>query len=304
MSSQTGVDIETERVTLSACPSEGCKARCGQRGKFYAKHGDYRTRWNGRWVPRYRCGRCGRTFSPQTFRPSYRQHRPDVNAMVLKLYVSGVTQRRMARILAVDRKTVVRKFLFLAELAKTAHAAWLEAQSGQRLVQFDEMETFEHTKLKPVSIALAVHARTGAIISTAVEPMGYKGRLAAIAFAKYGPRVDRSGLAVTRVLSDVAKVSVAEVVVLSDDAPKYPTRVRRILPHAVHRPAKRVPPVLAQRRRNLDDPLYALNVTAAKLRGDLSRLARRTWVTTKRLARLEAHLQLYVAWNNGYRLAA
>jgi len=32
------------------------------------------------------------------------------------------------------------------------------------LAHFDEMESFEHTKLKPLSIALAVRARTGEII--------------------------------------------------------------------------------------------------------------------------------------------
>ena len=67
---------------------------------------------------------------------------------------------------------------------------------------------------------------------------------------------------------------------------------------------RRVPPVVAKRRRNLNDPLFALNVTAAKLRNDLSRLGRKTWVTTKKLERLDAHLALYLAWNNGYRLPA
>jgi hypothetical protein len=48
------------------------------------------------------------------------------------------------------------------------------------------------------------------------------------------------------------------------------------LPTASHRVVRRVPPQLVYRRRNVDDPLFALNVTAAKLRSDLSRLSRRT----------------------------
>lgn len=44
--------------------------------------------------------------------------------------------------------------------------------------------------------------------------------------------------------------------------------------------------------------------TAAKLRSDLSRLSRKTWVTTKKLERLQAHVDLYAAWHNGYTLRA
>ena len=164
------------------------------------------------------------------------------------------------------------------------------------------METFEHTKLKPVSIVLAVHARSGAIVGTAVEPMAYKGRLAHVAYKKYGPRADRSGFGIQRVLETVRRAARPDLVLVTDESPKYPARIRKVLPEATHRAVRRVPSVLAKRRRNLDDPLFALNVTAAKLRSDLARLSRRTWVTTKKLDRLAAHLSLYIAWNNGYRL--
>jgi hypothetical protein len=197
----------------------------------------------------------------------------------------------------------VRKFVFLAALASRAHAAWLELQEDVRFVHLDEMETFEHSKLKPVTIALAVHGRTGAILATAVEPMHYKGKLAPVAFQKYGPRPDRSGLAVTRVLETVAKVSFPKLVLVTDESPKYPARIRKALPSATHRAVRRVPPPLAQKRRNTDDPLWALNVTAAKLRNDLSRLSRKTWVTTKKRSALAQRIALYTAWHNGYRLA-
>jgi hypothetical protein len=40
----------------------------------------------------------------------------------------------------------------------------------------------------------------------------------------------------------------------------------------------------------------------AKIRNDLSRMARKTWVTTKKAEMLQAHLDLYIAWNNGYKI--
>ncbi len=210
----------------------------------------------------------------------------------------------MAIVLGVNRKTIVRKFLYLAARAREAHGNWLALQSPSPAVQFDEMETFEHTRLKPVSLALAVDARTGNILSFAVEPMGYKGRLAHIARRKYGPRKDLSARGIARVLSDLDQVSSKSLVLTTDDSPRYPKLIRGLLPEAFHRSVRRVPSVVAKRRRNLNDPLFALNITAAKLRNDLSRLGRKTWVTTKKLERLDAHLALYLAWNNGYRLPA
>jgi hypothetical protein len=192
--------------------------------------------------------------------------------MVLKLYTSGMTQRRMAKVLAVSRSTIERKFLLLSALAAQAHSEWLSGQERVSLVHFDEIETFEHTKLKPVSIALAVHARTGAILGVSARPMGDKGPLASVASQKYGPRNDPSGLGIAAVLQTVARVADPRCRVVTDESPKYPPQLKRALPRATHRAVRRVPPPLAQRRRNVDDPLFALNVTAAKLRNDLSRL--------------------------------
>ena len=46
------------------------------------------------------------------------------------------------------------------------------------------------------------------------------------------------------------------------------------------------------------DPLFDLNHTAAMIRANINRLFRRTWCTTKRADRLEAHLELYVQYHN------
>jgi hypothetical protein len=43
---------------------------------------------------------------------------------------------------------------------------------------FDEMETFEHTKMKPISITVAVTEKTRLIVATKVASMPAKGLLA------------------------------------------------------------------------------------------------------------------------------
>jgi len=44
-------------------------------------------------------------------------------------------------------------------------------------------------------------------------------------------------------------------------------------------------------------------VTCAKMRADIARLRRKTWCISKLAARLQDHLNLYIAWQNRYRMS-
>ncbi len=269
------------------------------------KKGYFRTKWNGQPVPRYGCRGCGRGFSSHTFRGTYRQKKPYLNELIFKWYVSGTTQRRMARVMAINRKTVARKFEYLSVLARQVHSRKLESGAlRSRQVQFDEMESFEHTRLKPLSIAIAVKAGSGEILDAQVASMPYRGRLVAIAFSKYGRRPDNRALAASRTLRSVALAADDKLNVLTDLKSSYPQLIRSALPSARHHPVKAAPRPPLPRRANADDPLFTLNHTCAKIRHDLSRMARKVWTTTKKARYLQAHLDLYIAFNNGYSLAA
>jgi hypothetical protein len=50
------------------------------------------------------------------------------------------------------------------------------------------------------------------------------------------------------------------------------------------------------------DKMFSLNHTCARLRHDMSRMARKTWVTTKIIEGLQEHLDLFIAYYNGYQL--
>ncbi len=283
------------------CPRAGCINQRSGRGRFYVKKGYFKTRWNAQWVARYQCRDCGKYFSSHTFRMTYRQKRPDLNEMVFKLYCSSVTQRRMALLLQVNRKTIVRKFLFLALQARRVHEE--RVRSGKFKIhraELDEMETFEHTRLKPLSIALAVDPGSTDIVDMRQAQLGYKGPLAGLAFKKYGPRENKSHLAVEKVLSTIALCAERELTILTDKNPSYRRRIKSAIPHAVHVPTRCVIAEIKTDRKNYNDPLFTLNFTCANVRGDLSRMVRRTWVTTKKPERLQAHLDLYIAWRNGY----
>src|SRR5688500_12375213 len=95
-----------------ACP----KFRVKEGPKDWIKpHGEYFRRCDSKSIQRFRCNQCGKTFSNQTFNPTYRQQKPRVNSLVRTLLCSKMSMRRIALGFGMNRKTVKRKFLFLAE---------------------------------------------------------------------------------------------------------------------------------------------------------------------------------------------
>jgi transposase-like protein len=69
-------------------------------------------------MPRFRCRQCGVTFSSARFLPNYRQKKRTLNQTIFELKNSVASERRIARLLRINRKTVVRKSLFMAKLTK------------------------------------------------------------------------------------------------------------------------------------------------------------------------------------------
>jgi hypothetical protein len=283
------------------CPDPDC--RYGQPETappdFFTHKGSYQTKHDRLAVPRYRCRACKKTFSSRQSDATAGQHKPHVNEQLAKLLSSGVTQRRAAKLLGIDKVTVARKFVWLAERARQAHAAALaDGRLKTGYVQFDEMETFEHSKLKPLSIALAVRHKTGEIIGARVAVMNCHGKTAALSQKIYGLRADTRRFACKDVMECVKLVAKPKITIASDQKTAYATYILAALPHATHRAH-----LGRAKARNAHDPLFRLNHTAAKIRADLSRMARRTWSTTKRAERLQDHLDIYIAYNNGYDLS-
>lgn len=256
------------------------------------KKGTFKTKHNHQPVRRYLCKDCGKYFSSSTDKKTFKQHKPELNSSIFKLLCSGVTLRRTAKILGINKNTVAKKLKFLSGLAQEKHKAFL-LKTHTGFVQFDQIETYEHTKLKPLSIAIAIRAKTGEILDMNVGALKGKGPLAALSKIKYGHREDTTHQACIKVLETIKNVAKEDIVICSDSKTTYPNMIKSVLPHAQIRRS------LGRKNTEL---LWRLNHTAAKLRADLARMHRRTWSTTKARDWLQAHLYLYIAWNNGYEI--
>ena len=266
-------------------------------GKFYRKS-------DKKWIQRYRC-KFNHEFSDAYFDECYRQRKRYLNPVIMEELCSLNSMRRIAKKLEINPKTVARKMDFLGNRARKVLEQFNQYQMPCSQVQFDELETIEHTKLKPVSVPLAVEFKTRRILDVRVASMPAKGLLAAKSRKKYGPRKDERNKRIKELLQTVKSLCQEHPVLSSDQCPRYPELVQTVLPRAEHKTFKGKRGAVTgqgELKKTKWDPLFSLNHTCAMLRANIHRLIRKTWNTTKKLQRLEYHLLIYANYHNQFLL--
>jgi len=221
--------------------------------------------------------------------------------MIKSMLSSGMSQNRVALVLKINRKTVVRTMLI--EALKSHFNTRMNNLKKRRalIVQFDDLETFEHSKCKPLSITLAVEEETRRILGYEVSSMRAKGMLAKKARQIYGHRKDGRRRARRLLFNSLRPIVREEATFKSDSNPHYPPSVKLYFPRAKHLRFEGKRGSLGgqgELKKVKFDPIYSLNHTCAMLRANVNRLFRKTWCTTKRMDRLHAHLALYVDFHN------
>lgn len=293
------------------CPISGCPSSFEEIPFRYHRHGRYRRECDGSWIPRFRCLVCERAFSTQTFKSNYRYRIPFLHHLLTQTLCSKITRRQAARVFAVNRKAVERRFVRMAEVGADFHVAQLRAcreREGTRGVfQLDELETFEHNrKLKPVTMSVlierksyfVVHARAGTL--PARRPLKPKEaeRLSEIE-AVEGKRRSESRACIRKSFEALNQLLApkAPVVLQSDMKRTYPTECRRATWGRLffHRTMS------SRKRRDYRNLLFPINHTLAMMRDGMSCLVRRSWAACKSIRGLERHAAIWIAYRNYVR---
>ena len=254
---------------------------------------------------RYQCKNCKCTYSNQTFHNTYYQRRPDLNEKVFILLVSGNTQQRTAELLRCSPTTVARKLKWLA-----LHKKSIPINSTEQHIQIDEMESIEHTKLKPLTIPICV-SDTYKILGVSVGKIPAKGHLAELARKKYGVRENEREKVLRELLENLKdNVKLNPLTITTDSHPLYPKLIKEYFPESLHIPIgsrelkeKKRELIHHKVTKKVFDPMFALNQRCAKIRSDVRRMTRRSWCTTKNIENLKKHLSLYQIYNNNYVLS-
>ena len=275
---------------------------------FAIRYGRYYRQSEARWIQRFKCRECGRNFSHATGTLEFGQKKRRVNLPLFKLLSSGVSMRRCAFLLQIDRRTVDRKLIYLAKKARLRHLELLAQMRGKvQSFEFDDLITSEHTKMKPLTVSLAVDADRRYILGAKVGRIPSFGLIAEKSRKKYGKRDNDHRRTLSELFEEVASTVAPAALVQSDEHQRYPEFVKKYLPGREHRRHPGGRGAIAgqgELKKKTYDPIFILNHSCAMLRAGVNRLIRKTWCTTKRPERLQMHLDIFLDYYNRIYLPA
>ena len=214
--------------------------------------------------------------------------------------------RRSALLLKVNRKTVERKLPFLAKKCRRLNKRNLGKLKGRvHNIQIDDLVTKENSKLKPLTVSIAVDENRRTILGMEVSQIPAFGYLSKLAVNKYGKRKDEHFEGLTRLFQAISPIVSSEVLVKTDEHRRYPGFISAYLPRARHLTFKSERGCVAgqgELKKVHFDPLFIVNHTCALLRANINRLVRKTWCTTKEPRRLKDHLDIFMFFYNHHLL--
>ena len=222
----------------------------------------------------------------------------------MMLLSSAVSMRRSAIILNVDQKTVARKLVYLAQECRKKGVKERHRLCEVDAIQFDELQTIEHTKLKPLSVAMVVAEKSRKIVGFDVAIMPATGHLASISRKKYGKRPDFRYQTMLALFDDLSSYLPEKITIVSDKCAFYESIISQCFPKAEYRQFKGEKGSIygqGELKKTVRDPLFYINHSLAMLRANINRLIRKSWCTTKKIPRLLDHLTLY-AWVHNSKL--
>lgn len=280
------------------CPENSCTGEKNRKKKF----GTYRRKSDSRIIQRFYCKNCKKTYSLARKDPAYNHKKRRLNYPLKQLLASCVSQRRAALILGVSRKTIARKLIYLGKYCRELHTDFMkENESKVKHFQFDELITSEHTKCKPLGVAVAVSVEDRKILGFEVSSMPATGHLSKLSKIKYGKRPDNRKVGLENLFKKISKTLHRELKIQSDSHPYYLPLVRKYFPNAKYQQSLGKKGTITghgELKKQTQDPLFCINHTLAMLRANINRLVRKTWCTTKKKARLADHLAIYVSFHN------
>lgn len=287
------------------CPNIHCKIY--NQKIFQVKDGFFYRHEDARKIQRFRCKICQKKYSSTTSTLEYRQKKRRINLLVFKLLSTGNSMRNCARILNVSRHTIDRKLVYLSKkmLLKQEELKKVWLKNPVQKVQFDDLITSIHTKLKPVAVCVVVCKESYMILDAQVSQIPAFGKLAKISRKKYGRRQNLHTKSLDSLLSKISPLVHSSALIETDEHKMYPSLIKKHFPKSVHKTfkAQRASIVgMGELKNKSFDPLFAINQTLAQFRYGINRLIRRTWCTTKDIKKLQEHINIFIAYHNERKL--
>ncbi len=268
------------------------------------KNGSFYRTSDSKRVQKFVCKNCNGRFSTATCSLYWKKKKRNKLKKLLELRASSVTERRAAKILHLNRKSVKSMSEFLSGLYKQKNITQLQKRYSLEqcvALEFDDLETVERSKYLPLSVAIAVDSKSRKILDFQVNSMPARGLISKKAIQKYGRRQDERPLGWGQLMNNLKSYVSPTCVMSSDENPHYTKFVKKYHPEAQHirfEGGRAGDHGQGELKKLSFDPIFTLNHTCAMLRANVSRLIRKTWSISKKKQGLIDHLNLYVYYHN------
>lgn len=270
---------------------------------FVVKNGKKKRACDSKMIQRYQCKTCKKYFSNSTGKLEFNQKKRRKNPLVYELLASGISMRRAAKITKLSRGTITRRLCYFGKKSRVEQKRRLDLLKKDKVehLQIDDLVTKENSKLKPLSVSIAVDAKRRYILGAEVSELRAFGHLASVGHVKYPGRKNKHKEGLFNLFEKIKDSVIDDVRVKSDEHKFYPEFVNRYFPAAKHKQFRSEKGCIAgqgELKKVKFDPLFAINHTCAMFRANINRLFRRTWCTTKDADRLQDHLDLFINYFN------
>jgi hypothetical protein len=199
---------------------------------------------------------------------------------------------------------VQRKFRKIGRALRALNRNLLKSLAAHRTLLLDEMESFEESAIRPVTIPVVVDRDTKLVVAASAAPIrrvGTKGsrrrRWLERQEIKHGKRRDRSRLCVHLVLRRCKRLLGGRpLTLLTDQKALYGSLGKKVFGSQLTHET-----VSGRLARASWNPLFPINHTEAMLRDNCGRLRRRTWLVSKHVRYLRRQLDFFIAYRNWHR---
>lgn len=289
-----------EGFTPPFCPNPCCRFHVDSGGWRFKKKGFFIRHAAPRRIQRYRCTHCGRSFSSQTFHPTYWLKRPEVLPGLLLRVLACSGFRQVAREMGIAPTTVLCQVERLGRHCLLFHERHRPKGPLVEPLVVDGFESFEYSQYHPLHFHTAVGAHSQFFYAFTDSELRRKGRMTdhqkkrratlEACLGRPDPRsIEREMAALIALV--VPEQSAAEI--RSDEHPAYPRALRRLedrqLQHRV---------TSSKRPRNPQNPLFPVNLLDLLIRHSSANHKRETIAFSKRRQGAAYRLAILLVWRN------
>ena len=284
------------------CPNPACEKHYTAEGWQWVPFGFFeRKHCLPKWIRRYRCLHCGRTFSTQTFETNYWLHKPTFLPLIFQRLQACSSLGQIALEYAISPSTVQRHTSHLGRHSLLFQHLHRPEITGA--VVLDGMESFEYSQYFPLHFNVLVGKGSHFLHQFTDSPLRRKGRMTApqkkrreqleARLGRPDPKAIEKGVAE---LLEMAFAGKDSITLHSDDHPAYP-RAFKLLPglkiehHVRSSKAARIP----------QNPLFAVNLLELLIRHGGANHKRETIAFSKRRQEAIYRLASLQVWRNFMR---